>query len=92
MELAPLVLFPFIAVSISVLTAYGSLGRHVSHRACTRVRHSALSAALCAASAHDLCFYFNAPFFYPVVLCFSYSFSDVFIYLSIVTVPEHRML
>ena len=36
------------------ITFYGSLGRHVSHRACTIVRHSALSAALCAASAHDV--------------------------------------
>ena len=34
---------------ITLLTAYGSLGRHVWHRACTRVRHS----ALCAATAHD---------------------------------------
>ena len=32
---------------------YGSRGRHVSHRACTRFRNTALSAALCAASAHD---------------------------------------
>ena len=39
---------------VCLLTAYGSLGRHVSHRACTKVRHSALSAALCAASAHDV--------------------------------------
>ena len=46
-------------------TAYGSRGRYVSHRACTRVRHSALSAALCVASAHD---------FHPTASC---SFSII---------------
>ena len=48
------VMFRMFVGTNACITAYGSLGRHVSHRAGTRVRHSALSAALCAASAHDV--------------------------------------
>ena len=59
-------LFDFFLILLSLTTAYGSLGRHVSHRACTKVRHSALSAALCAASAHDV--HPNASRSFPAIL------------------------
>ena len=36
--------------STYLLTAYGSLWRHVSHRAFTNIRHPARSPAICAAS------------------------------------------